>query len=1359
MSNTSILAAFERMWQHVVNALGNKSDEGHVHDDRYYTETEVDSKISNVNTSITNIVNGTTTVKKAESATTATTASNAEKLGNQSPSYYAAASAIPTGALANKSTVSESDLDSTLAQKVNAAAQGNHSHSNKTVLDEITSTKVSAWDSAESNAKTYTDGQISSHSHNTATTSKAGFMSTDMVTKLNGIAAGAQVNTITGVKGDSENSYRTGNVNITKANIGLGNVNNTSDANKPVSTAQQTAIDSSLASAKSYTDGKIANLLDNSTEAVDSIMELASAMAENADVVEALEEAVGKKADASALTSHTGNTSNPHSVTKSQVGLGNVENKSSSTIRSEITKSNVTTALGYTPYTPTEVDTALSGKADEGHGHAISDVSGLQSALDSKAGTSHGTHVSYSTTAPVMDGTASVGSASTVARSDHKHPTDTSRASKTEFDNHASNSSHITDTERTNWNVAYTHSQAAHAPSDAQANQNAFSNIAVSGQTTVAADTTTDTLTLVAGSNVTITTDATNDKVTIAATDTTYGAAGTSLGLVKSGGDVTISSGTITVNDDSHNHVISNIDNLQAALDAKSDTDHTHNYAGSSSVGGAATSANKVNSSLTVKLNSGTTEGTNMFTFNGSGAKSVNITPSAIGASASGHTHDDRYYTETEIDTKVSTLQAAINGKSDSGHGHSISNITNLQTTLDAKANSADLTSHTGNKSNPHGVTLAQLGVTATATELNYVDGVTSNVQTQLNKKADDYSLEIYNGTGGNPKPVKFLTVNYSTCGSENGVAIKLGLVSGHGNGSSYAFLEDAIVRVTYLGGVEVDNFKYYGASTGTYDGANRQYGDIFWIIDTTNKVVDFYVLMGQYARIQMTPYKRVTYSTGGTITQHTSCAVYSSGTKVWANNAEFATKNDIPEGQDLSKYATKSTTLSGYGITDAYTKAEMDSALAGKQAAGSYAPSSHTHSISNVTNLQNTLDAKVPTSRTVNGKALSSNISLTYGDVGAAPESHTHDAYINQNAFGKVTVGETTIAADSAIDTLTLVAGSNVTITPDATNDKITIAATDTKYTHPTNHPASMITGLATVATSGSYNDLSNKPSIPQLNDSTSSTSTTTAATANAVQLAYSKAVTAQATASSALDTANAKSTVAESSTNGKVTVNGTDIKVYEHPTTAGNKHIPTGGSSGQVLKWGASGTAVWGTDNNTTYTFATGDNNGTIKVTPSGGSAQNIAVKGLGSVAYTNTVPVANGGTGATTASAALTNLGVSDYVVAEGWDNTGLWYYRKWNSGHAEAWFSNLYNTAISSAWGSVYYAKLWDSLNYPSGLFKNPPVVQATSNDSESWITIKSGDNIASTGNAFLICPVTKTNAYYAYISVYANGLWK
>ena len=51
--------------------------------------------------------------------------------------------------------------------------------------------------------------------------------------------------------------------------------------------------------------------------------------------------------------------------------------------------------------------------------------------------------------------------------------------------------------------------------------------------------------------------------------DTKYSlpAAGSALGGVKSGGDVTISNGVISVNDDSHNHIMDNIDGLGDALD------------------------------------------------------------------------------------------------------------------------------------------------------------------------------------------------------------------------------------------------------------------------------------------------------------------------------------------------------------------------------------------------------------------------------------------------------------------------------------------------------------------------------------------------------------------------------------------------------------------------------------------------------------------------------------------------------------------------------------------------------------------------------------------------------------------------
>ena len=53
--------------------------------------------------------------------------------------------------------------------------------------------------------------------------------------------------------------------------------------------------------------------------------------------------------------------------------------------------------------------------------------------------------------------------------------------------------------------------------------------------------------------------------------------------------------------------------------------------------------------------------------------------------------------------------------------------------------------------------------------------------------------------------------------------------------------------------------------------------------------------------------------------------------------------------------------------------------------------------------------------------------------------EGHTHIAYVNQNAFSNIKVGNTTIAADTATDALTL-EGKNITLTPDVTNDKVTI-------------------------------------------------------------------------------------------------------------------------------------------------------------------------------------------------------------------------------------------------------------------------------------------------------------------------------
>ena len=79
-----------------------------------------------------------------------------------------------------------------------------------------------------------------------------------------------------------------------------GSYNDLTD--KPTDLTTKTYVDtqdaSILSGANQYTDEKIALLLNNSSEAVDSIMELAAAMEENEDVVDALEAAIGTKADA-----------------------------------------------------------------------------------------------------------------------------------------------------------------------------------------------------------------------------------------------------------------------------------------------------------------------------------------------------------------------------------------------------------------------------------------------------------------------------------------------------------------------------------------------------------------------------------------------------------------------------------------------------------------------------------------------------------------------------------------------------------------------------------------------------------------------------------------------------------------------------------------------------------------------------------------------------------------------------------------------------------------------------------------------------------------------------------------------------
>jgi len=92
------------------------------------------------------------------------------------------------------------------------------------------------------------------------------------------------------------------------------------------------------------------------------------------------------------------------------------------------------------------------------------------------------------------------------------------------------------------------------------------------------------------------------------------------------------------------------------------------------------------------------------------------------------HNHDDRYYTESEVDT-------ALNSKADTSHTHTISNVTDLQTTLDGKASST----HTHTISD---VTNLQttLDGKASSSHSHSISDVT-NLQSSLNAKANSSDL------------------------------------------------------------------------------------------------------------------------------------------------------------------------------------------------------------------------------------------------------------------------------------------------------------------------------------------------------------------------------------------------------------------------------------------------------------------------------------------------------------------------------------------------------------------------------------------------------------------------------------------
>ena len=160
---------------------------------------------------------------------------------------------------------------------------------------------------------------------------------------------------------------------VTAAQVGLGNVDNTSDINKPVSTATQTALNSKANSSDLTTH---INDLTNPHSVTATQVGLGN-VDNTSDATKPVsgptQTALNLKANSSDLTTHINDLTNPHSVTAAQVGLGNVNNTSD--INKPVSTATQTAlnlkADQLTTYTKTEVDAAIG---DGGGGDLTADV-------------------------------------------------------------------------------------------------------------------------------------------------------------------------------------------------------------------------------------------------------------------------------------------------------------------------------------------------------------------------------------------------------------------------------------------------------------------------------------------------------------------------------------------------------------------------------------------------------------------------------------------------------------------------------------------------------------------------------------------------------------------------------------------------------------------------------------------------------------------------------------------------------------------------------------------------------------------------------------------------------------------------
>lgn len=433
---------------YVDTEVAKMASSSHNHDDRYYTETEVDTKISGVNSTISTHTGNSdihvTTTNKSNWNSAYTHSTSAHAPSNAEKNIIVGIQKNGTDLTVNSSTRKVNITVPTTAAEVGAATS-DHKH------DDLYDAKGAAA-GALSSAQAYADSAATKVKNDLLNGAGTAYDTLKELGELivdNADAIDA-LETIASGKADATHSHAIADVSGLQSAL---------DGKAASSHGTHVSFDSTN---KPKMDGTAAFGTSSKVARADHVHPTDTSRASQADL-DVLEGVVAGKA----------NTTHSHAIGDVS-GLQEALDAKDTAIeaaKTEASNQDAVILLEAQQSAKTYTDTVAAGKANVTHSHAISDVSGLQTALNNKADASHGTHVTWSTTSPKMNGTASVGSETKVARGDHVHPTDTSRASKTEFDTHvADTTKHITSTERTNWNAAKTHADSAHAPSNAQAN-------------------------------------------------------------------------------------------------------------------------------------------------------------------------------------------------------------------------------------------------------------------------------------------------------------------------------------------------------------------------------------------------------------------------------------------------------------------------------------------------------------------------------------------------------------------------------------------------------------------------------------------------------------------------------------------------------------------------------------------------------------------------------------------------------------------------------------------------------------------------------------------------------------------------